>query len=102
MFKATTNLSRVIIVIVLFNLLNAGNLTAQPSLFEYKQYVSKKDTLRYRQLSPDYNTSRRYPLVIFLHGSGERGSDDLSGGGAFFVVGGVRGSTYDGVVVQAA
>ena len=76
MIQSITNLTRVCIVCMLFILENAGKLEAQPALFEYKRYVSKNDTLPYRQLSPDYNTSRRYPLVIFLHGSGERGTDN--------------------------
>ena len=51
--------------------------TAQPSRFSVQQYISEKgDTLRYRMLYPDYDTLRKYPLVIFLHGSGERGNDN--------------------------
>jgi predicted peptidase len=50
---------------------------AQSSLFSYEKYISTKgDTLKYRQLYPDYDTLQKYPLVIFLHGSGERGSDN--------------------------
>ena len=30
----------------------------------------------YRQVFPDFDTLRKYPLVIFLHGSGERGNDN--------------------------
>jgi len=36
------------------------------------------DTLRYRMLYPDYDTLRKYPLIIFLHGSGERGNDNTA------------------------
>ena len=50
---------------------------AQTSLFSYEKYV-QGDTLKYRQLTPDYNPTRKYPLVIFLHGSGERGNDNES------------------------
>ena len=50
---------------------------AQPSLFSYEKFTNGKgDTLKYRQLSPDYDTSRKFPLIIFLHGSGERGNDN--------------------------
>lgn len=50
---------------------------AQPSLFSYEKFVSEKgDTLKYRMLFPDYDTIRKFPLVIFLHGSGERGNDN--------------------------
>ncbi|RYY66000.1 MAG: phospholipase, partial [Chitinophagaceae bacterium] len=49
----------------------------QPTRFSRQSFVSDKgDTLRYRMLEPDYNKGRRYPLVIFLHGSGERGNDN--------------------------
>src|SRR4051812_39703551 len=44
--------------------------------FSYERFINKGDTLNYRQLIPDYDTLRKYPLVIFLHGSGERGSDN--------------------------
>lgn len=50
---------------------------AQPSRFVVSKYTNGKgDTLNYRMLSPDYNPLRKYPLVIFLHGSGERGNDN--------------------------
>ncbi len=46
------------------------------SRFSINIYVEKGDTLRYRLLFPDADTFRKYPLVIFLHGSGERGNDN--------------------------
>ena len=50
---------------------------AQTSRFAKSQFISDKgDTLNYRALYPDYNKFRKYPLVIFLHGSGERGHDN--------------------------
>jgi len=50
---------------------------AQPSRFSYNKFTDKKgDTLNYRLLFPDYDTIRKYPLVIFLHGAGERGNDN--------------------------
>jgi predicted peptidase len=56
-----------------------ANFTYAQSLsrFSYNKYTDGKgDTLNYRFLSPDYDTLRKYPLVIFLHGSGERGNDN--------------------------
>jgi predicted peptidase len=51
--------------------------SAQVSKFEAKNFIGEKgDTLRYQLLFPDANRLRKYPLVIFLHGSGERGSDN--------------------------
>lgn len=50
---------------------------SQVSVFGYEKYSNGKgDTLNYRLLTPDYDTIRKYPLVIFLHGSGERGNDN--------------------------
>jgi len=56
--------------------LAAGLAQAQPSRFSREKYVEKGDTLYYRMLYPDANRQRKYPLVIFLHGSGERGNDN--------------------------
>ena len=51
--------------------------SAQTQLFSRERYISRSnDTLLYRQLWPDSDTMRKYPLVIFLHGSGERGTDN--------------------------
>lgn len=63
-------------LLVLIYFLTAGATWAQPSFFSKNVYVEKGDTLRYRQMNPDYNPGRKYPLVIFLHGAGERGNDN--------------------------
>lgn len=50
-------------------------------LFEYHIHNSGSDgpELPYRMMRPkDYRESDRYPLVIFLHGAGERGDDNRS------------------------
>jgi len=45
--------------------------------YEKAEFVKGADTLRYRVLyPPDYKQGRKYPLVVFLHGSGERGRDN--------------------------
>ena len=46
--------------------------------FEKKVYVSSSgDSLNYRLLRPEIEqTGEKYPLVLFLHGGGERGSDN--------------------------
>ncbi|MEJ0031980.1 MAG: prolyl oligopeptidase family serine peptidase [Bacteroidota bacterium] len=48
------------------------------SLFEKRTFItSKGDTLPYRILLPDqYDKSKKYPLVLFLHGGGEKGRDN--------------------------
>ncbi len=50
---------------------------AQADLFAYENYVNEQgDSLPYRLLVPDYAPGIKYPLVIFLHGSGQRGNDN--------------------------
>jgi len=65
-------------VFFIFILLFALQLAYSQGDFEAKQLVtSNNDTLRYRELLPDnYNPQQKYPLVLFLHGAGERGSDN--------------------------
>lgn len=52
-------------------------------------FIRNNDTLRYRLLTPaNYDIHKAYPIIIFLHGSGERGSDNnaqLLHGGALFL-----------------
>lgn len=67
---------KTIIALSLVSWISVQIATAQSSRFSINRYIEKGDTLNYRQLFPDADTLRRYPLVIFLHGSGERGSDN--------------------------
>lgn len=48
--------------------------------FEKKLFISgTSDTLPYRLLKPSaMDTSKKYPIVLFLHGAGERGNDNSS------------------------
>lgn len=50
---------------------------AQNELYLKKEFILKGDTMRYRVLFPEnYDKSKKYPLVVFLHGSGECGNDN--------------------------
>lgn len=70
-------LSGGLIPVMLLICIGVLNTYSQPPLFSYEVYTNGKgDTLKYRLLNPDYDTMRKYPLVIFLHGSGERGHDN--------------------------
>ncbi len=48
------------------------------SLYQKKEYAySEGKVLPYRILYPEnYDKSKKYPLVLFLHGAGERGNDN--------------------------
>ena len=46
------------------------------TLFDKLLYNSDNDTLPYRLLKPEGAAGQKFPLVIFLHGAGERGIDN--------------------------
>ncbi len=78
-------------------------LSAQDSsLYQRALFIRNGDTLRYRILYPENaEKGKRYPLLIFLHGSGERGSDNalqLVHGGDLFLKPGLR-SQFPAVVI---
>ncbi|MFL5746092.1 MAG: prolyl oligopeptidase family serine peptidase [Niastella sp.] len=68
------------IVVAIVAILSAIDIKAQVNNNFSPQFYTngKGDTLFYRQLNPDANPRRHYPLLIFLHGSGERGSDNAA------------------------
>lgn len=72
------------------------------SLFEKFQFIQNGDTLPYRILLPEnYDTAKSYPLVLFLHGRGESGSDNekqLNNGSALFLRDSIR-KKYPAIVV---
>lgn len=78
MTKLYTHLLRLIIISQIF--FTPHILTAQiEQSYQKKQYVKDTDTLNYRILFPkDFSNDKKYPVVLFLHGAGERGDDNLS------------------------
>ncbi len=72
------------------------------SIFQKKWIVQGRDTLPYRLLLPEnYDPAGSYPLIFFLHGSGERGNDNerqLIHGAKMFVKEEVR-KQYPAIVV---
>ncbi|MBN2638231.1 MAG: prolyl oligopeptidase family serine peptidase [Bacteroidales bacterium] len=68
-----------ITLVFVFAVLTSAIAAQQINRFNKEVYTDNQgNTLLYRILSPDYNLSRKYPLVIFLHGSGERGNDNTA------------------------
>jgi predicted peptidase len=60
---------------LIFLLLCTQMLQAQDfSAYKKELFIRGRDTLRYRMLYPE--KSKSYPLVVFLHGAGERGNDN--------------------------
>ena len=64
-------------VSILFALFFVSKLFGGNDLYEKREFIYKGDTLKYRVLFPEnYDKDRKYPLVLFLHGAGERGNDN--------------------------
>lgn len=72
------------------------------SAYEKHWLVKGGDTLPYRLLLPkNYDASKEYPLILFLHGSGERGNDNeaqLVHGWKLFLQDSIR-ENYPAIVV---
>jgi predicted peptidase len=45
--------------------------------YEQHLFIAANDTLPYRLLKPEVNLEGPFPLVLFLHGAGERGRDNV-------------------------
>jgi predicted peptidase len=68
------------IILILLTLLACQiELLAQKNYTEFEEhlFIHEKDTLPYRLLVPkNYSKNKKYPLVVFYHGAGERGTDN--------------------------
>ena len=84
-----------LLLIFLIGLLQMNNIAAQ-DIQDYEKHVliDGTDTLPYRVLLPvNYRPSEKYPLLLFLHGAGERGNDNMAQlvhGGKLFVKDSIR------------
>lgn len=63
---------------IIITLLIVSGATAQDlSIFKKKVFGKGKDTLNYRIMYPaKYDVNKKYPVILFLHGAGERGTDN--------------------------
>lgn len=64
------------------------------SSFEKSQFIAGGDTLPYRiQFPKKFDPTQKYPVLLFLHGAGERGNDNekqLANGGSWLASDSVR------------
>jgi predicted peptidase len=65
-------------LILLFVLFTHAAISQDLSLYEKKVYTGEDgNTLNYRLLYPEnFDPAKNYPVILFLHGSGERGNDN--------------------------
>lgn len=62
---------------ILFSILFVSQTIVLCQEFSKELFVSDKDSLPYRLLLPkNFDNDKKYPLIIFLHGAGERGNDN--------------------------
>ncbi|MBL7699977.1 MAG: dienelactone hydrolase family protein [Chitinophagaceae bacterium] len=66
------------IACIIITLLIVTGIKAQDGeLYKKKVFGKGKDTLSYRIMYPSkYDVNKKYPVILFLHGAGERGSDN--------------------------
>lgn len=78
------------------------NFAQDLTLYEKYWFVKNNDSLPYRVLLPEnYDAAKKYPLIYFLHGAGERGNDNekqLIHGSKLFLKEGVR-KNFPAIVV---
>lgn len=91
-------LNFIICIFCFGNLANAQDI----SLYNKQLFIQNGDTLPYRIMLPEnYDYKKKYPLVYFLHGRGESGSDNeksLAHGGKLFAADSNR-KNYPAIVV---
>ena len=52
-------------------------LHGQNDFYKSEMFTKDSDTLRYRIMyPPNYSVDEQYPIILFLHGAGERGHDN--------------------------
>ncbi|MBC7934307.1 MAG: dienelactone hydrolase family protein [Rhizobacter sp.] len=76
--------------------------TQDLSLYKKEWLILGTDTLPYRVLLPEnYQPAKKYPVIFFLHGSGERGNDNekqLQHGAKLFLTDSLR-KNYPAIVI---
>lgn len=57
--------------------ISENTITEHPAVYSHHILAADGDTLPYRLMLPaKYDKTKKYPLVLFLHGAGERGRDN--------------------------
>lgn len=67
------NIKVLVLILIFFGI----KLHAQETLYKAENFIKNQDTLRYRIMLPEnFDTTKQYPIILFLHGAGERGKDN--------------------------
>lgn len=88
--------------LAIFFVSGVDSIAQDKTLFEKHWFIQSGDTMPFRILFPkNYDASKTYPVVFFLHGRGESGTDNekqLTHGAALFLRDSVR-ERYPAIVV---
>lgn len=95
-------MKKTILCFLLFFVFSLKAFSQDFSLFEKREFVQNGDTIPYRILLPkNFDRGKQYPMVLFLHGAGERGNDNekqLVHGAKIFLEDSIR-NKYPAIVV---
>lgn len=70
-------MKRFLFVVILVISIIQQSFAQDISQYSREQFISGGDTLLYRMLLPEkFDPQKKYPVLFFLHGSGERGNDN--------------------------
>ena len=76
-------------ILACFFLIPSAVVAQHHGAFKKYWYIQESNTLPYRLLLPvRYTLAKKYPLILFLHGGGEKGNNNtsqLNHGGRLFV-----------------
>lgn len=90
-----------LLIPILFFMMDAA-YAQDLSAYTKHVFIQNNDTMPYRLLLPiNFDVHKKYPLILFLHGSGERGNDNekqLLHGGDLFLKDSIR-ENYPAIVV---
>lgn len=97
------NMKTMLIFCLLFSIISPLTLLGQEATaYQPVQFIQKGDTLPYKILYPEnFDPKQEYPLLLVLHGAGERGRDNmaqLTHGSMLFLKDEVR-KNYPAIVV---
>jgi predicted peptidase len=88
------NIARFIAFSLIFVTLPLVLRAQKAPTFDHAMYQTTTDTLPYRILFPiNFDPAKKYPVIFFLHGSGERGNDNeaqLKYGASLFLKDSIR------------
>lgn len=70
-------MNKLLILVLLISGIVKSSFAQDISQYSRERFISGGDTLLYRMLLPEnFDPQKKYPVLFFLHGSGERGNDN--------------------------